>query len=234
MHEEELTRLVEAVTAQVLDTLARNGAATVDRPALPPVLVLGDAKRLPEKLFAHCRPATLEELARAGCISAFDCVIIESLTTKQLASLALGLPSDDACRAVMSALLEGVPVFMADDAPAHRAFQGRGSAALYALLEGYVRQLMIFGVKPLNCALDRSAPTSFTPPVPQEQRASRAVFETHAQPNYDRLVTEAHAVRLCAEANGAISLAPGTLVTPAARDVFAAAGVTVTIECKQP
>ena len=64
MREEELTRLVEAVTAQVLDTLARNGAATVDRPALPPALVLGDAKRLPEKLFAHCRPATLEELAR--------------------------------------------------------------------------------------------------------------------------------------------------------------------------
>ncbi|MBQ6373596.1 MAG: hypothetical protein IJJ45_03830 [Clostridia bacterium] len=48
MREEELTRLVEAVTEQVMRRLSERGAAApADDAGLPRVLVLGDAAQLP-------------------------------------------------------------------------------------------------------------------------------------------------------------------------------------------
>ena len=51
-----------------------------------------------------------------------------------------------------------------------------------------------------------------------------------ARPNYGKLVTERMAHELCAGADGALRFEKGTLITPAARDVFAAAGVTAIVE----
>ena len=231
MREEELNRLVNAVTEKVLRALGQRGApAPADDAGLPCALVLGDASRLPEALFARCRRLELEDYVRCGSILKYDRVIIGTLSTLQLSSLALGLPADDLCRAVMDALLNGVEVYMAEDAPEHRACAGKGSTALYAVLEGYARQLLVYGVKPLDTAVGRACATTLEPPVPPAQLRPRAGVECHARPNFDRLVTEEVALRLCAGADGSVRFERGTLLTPAARDAFAAAGVTVVIE----
>ena len=226
-----MTRLVSAVTEQVLRALAQGGAdCPADSEGLPKALALGDTDRLPEGVFRRCVKLTLEDYRRHGNILKYDRVIIGSMTTLQLSSLALGLPADDFCRAVMDALLNGVEVCMANDAPEHRALAGKGGNALYALLEGYARQLLVFGVKPLD-ALLKARETSIEPPRPPEQRLPQPKYESHARPNRDKLVTEAGALKLCAKAeNGTLRFERGVLITPAARDVFAAAGITVLIE----
>ncbi|MBQ6373595.1 MAG: hypothetical protein IJJ45_03825 [Clostridia bacterium] len=170
----------------------------------------------------------LEDYERCGNIKKYERVIIGRMTTLQLSGLALGLPVDGLCRAVTEALLNGVEVLMAADAPPHRTCAGQGSRALYAMLEGYVRQLMVFGVKPLEGC--RDTVTTLEPPLPPEKQRPPQAVETHARPNRDRLVTEACAKRMCAGAEGEIRFGAGTLITPAARDVFAAAGITVVIE----
>ena len=230
MREEDMTRLVSAVTEQVLRALSQGGAAPAADDGLPCVLALGDAARLPGALTDRSRVLTIEDYCRCGNIKKYKSVLIGSMTTLQLSSLALGLPADDFCRAVMEALLNGVEVCMLQDAPEHRACAGRGSAALVALLEDYVRKLMVFGVRLVDAAACRPREAAISPPVPPAQRPPMERPECHARPNGDRLVTEADALRLCASAQGPLRLSRGTLITPAARDAFAAAGITVVIE----
>ena len=231
MCEEEMSRLVSAVTEQVLRALAQGGAANPeDAEGIPRALVLGDASRLPEALLARTRTFDLGDYVRCGNILKYDRVVIPRMSTLQLSSLALGLPADDFCRAVMDALLNGVEVVMAEDAPEHRACTGKGSTALYQLLESYVSKLRVYGVKPLDAAVSRATEATLMPSIPPEQRQPRPGVECHARPNFDRLVTEATALKLCISAEETIRLGRGTLLTPAAKDVFAAAGVTVIIE----
>ena len=226
-----MNRLVESVTQEVLKALGQaSGACAPAEDGRGRVLVLGDPSRLPKALFDHRTPVTLEDYQRHGSIARYEQVVIQNMTTLQLGQLALGLPGDDFCRAVMDALLNGIEVCLCEDCLWHRKCAGRGSTALYQLLEDHVRKLQVFGVKPLQHAAALTKPATFAPPVPEAQRVPPRHTLGNARPNYEKLITEKMAHELLEGAAGALRFEKGTLITPAAKDVFAAAGVTAIVD----
>lgn len=228
MKQSELDRITELVTREVLAVLEKHRSTeTPDTEGREKVLVIGTPRRaLPESL---CRRAVLYDLEDYGIhqdVLRYDRIIIASLTMTQLSDIARGRSGDAASCAVVHGLLEGVEVFMPDDAPSYKRYEGKGSAALYRMMEEFERTLRSFGVK--NTGREREYPEIPARP-PKYAAPQLTVPQGSAQPNYARLITEAEAERIVARGS-AVFLPAGTIVTPSARDVFSAAGITVTEE----
>lgn len=224
MERSDLEYIVDLVTQQVLCAVkAREADCASGTEGFSRILVVGSAKtELPEELTRNAVLYDLEDYKSCKNILRYDRVIVTRLTMLQLADIALGRPGEEAACAVLYALLSGVEVLMLESALSFRRFAGKGSTALYHLLEGYVQTLQVFGVKQVS-RQQRPNPPSARPPKfsapPVEVPTGSAV------PNADRLITEARALELVRQGGG-ICLPARAVITPAARDVFAQAGVT--------
>lgn len=223
MERSDLEYIVDLVTQQVLSAVkAQQTPCAPQAEGFSKVLVVGKPKReLPEELVRDTVLYDLEDYKGCKNILRYDRVIITHLTTLQLADIALGRPGDEAACAVLYALLSGVDVFLMEDALSFRRFAGKGSTALYHLLEGYAQTLQIFGVKQVSRQRRQEPP----PAKPPKFAAPLVSVPTgSASPNADRLITEARALELV-KAGGGVRLPQRAILTPAARDVFAQAGV---------
>lgn len=223
MERSDLEYIVDLVTRQVLSAI--KGQKTDCAPqteGFSKVLLVGEPKKeLPGELIRDTVLYDLEDYKSCKNILRYDRVIVAHLTMLQLADIAQGRPGDEAACAVLYALLSGVDVFLMEDALSFRRFAGKGSTALYHLLEGYAQTIQVFGVKQVSPQLRSDPPAAsppkfFAPPV--------KVPAGSASPNGDCLITEARALELVKQGSG-IRLPARAIITPAARDVFAQAGV---------
>lgn len=228
MNDLEMERLVASVVQRVLATLEPTVAASPCDAGKPRYLVIGSPDGVPAKLRGQAVLVAGDETACAGILQ-YQKVIIENLELIQLVDIAQGRPSDAACCAVLQALLNGIEVVMLETALPHRAYAGKSSTGLYALLEGYVRSIQAFGVKLLT--RERMAEPAVKPVRPPKYQAPPPVpAATSARPNAERLITESIALSMASGAEGTVRIAPDAILTPSARDVFAAARLTVTRE----
>lgn len=228
MEQAELDRIIEQVTRRVLEAVAERGSKPApETDGFCKVLVVGGkTDEVPEALRRHAVLYDLEDYRAHQNILRYDRVLICALTVTQLCDIAQGRIGDAASCAVVHALLAGVETLMDDGACSYRKYAGRGSTALYQLLEGYERTLRAFGVKPPERTYDRPLPEA---KPPKYAAPPVSVPKGSARPNFSRLITEAEAEQLAAR-GGAVRLPAGAIVTPSARDVFAAAGVSVTTD----
>lgn len=228
MREQEMEQVVAAVVRQVLAALdAGAPAAKAIEEGRDRYLVIGDPSEVPAKLRGQAVLTGSGENGACANVLRYQKVIIAQLELIQLVDIAQGRPSDEACSAVLEALLSGIEVVMLETALPHRGYAGKSSTGLYALLEGYVRSIQGFGVKLLT--RERLAEPAVKPVRPPKHQAPPpAPVPMSAKPNTERLITERIAIALAAEAEGTVTLARDAILTPSARDVFAAAGLTVT------
>lgn len=232
MNRSELEQLVNLVTQQVLSSMQQGTACAESCAAtqgLPNVLVIGGGTQLPQELCHSCVLFDPEDYKSHRNILRYDRVVITALTFAQLADIALGRAEDAASCAVVHALLEGVDVFLLENALPFRAYAGKGSTALYHLLEGYAQTLQIFGVKLYR---HKTAPDLPEPKPPKYQAPPVAVPVGTAVPNASRLVTEAAALAMVKQGSP-LRLPSASIITPSARDVFAQAGITLILEDTQ-
>ena len=227
MKESELERIAELVTRQVLAVLEKRREEAPVSDGRKRVLILGNPRKaLPESLLRQAVLFDVEDYRTHQDVLRYDRIVIASLTMTQLSDIARGRSGDAVSCAVVHGLLEGIECVMPEDAPSYKRYEGRGSAALYQMMEGFERTLRSFGVK--TAGMDRSFPEIPAKP-PKYCAPVLNVPQGSAQPNYARLITETEAERLIAQ-GGTVRLPAGVIVTPSARDVFAAAGVSVTEE----
>ena len=209
--------LVRLVTEQVMAILA--GRENPDGPGSEgheKLLVIGDPALLSEEMSRDRVVCTIEDYKQHRNILRYRLVAITALTLTELADIAQGRDAAANQCAVIQALLRGVDVYLYEDALPYTAWAGKGSKVFYAMLENYARTLRTFGVKPAERRPRVSAPAVkparfLAPPV--EVPAGTAV------PSSDRLITEADA-RAMTAAGGPVRIPRGTIVTPAAWDVF--------------
>ncbi|MBQ3103099.1 MAG: hypothetical protein IJC58_02320 [Oscillospiraceae bacterium] len=121
-------------------------------------------------------------------------------------------------------MLSGVEVCITETALPHRAYAGKGSTPLYQRLEEYAKTLSVYGVKPVErnfvpAPVPPAKPARFAAPVAEPPKGS-------AKPNVGRLVTEDVALELIKQGD-TVTLPKGAILTPSARDVFAAAKVNL-------
>ena len=223
MNQQELNRVVELVTRQVLAAMGQTEAEPCgSADGLEKLLVVGTVKtEIPGELLDRAAVFDLEDYRKNQNILRYDRVLIAHLSIAQLADIAQGRLGDEAACAVLYALLSGVETLILEDALSFRRFAGKGSTALYQLLEGYARTLQVFGVKPVR---QRRCPVQAPPRPPRYQAPPLPAPAVSAKPNAARLVTEADAAALVKK-GGPVRLPAGAIVTPAARDVFVQARV---------
>ncbi len=224
MDEQQLRRIIEEVTAQVLASAPKD--RTCAAPGAEKVLVIGDTSGVPREI---CELATLCGIEDYECgryIAPYSKVIIAELTLTQLCDIALARPTDAACCAVIQALLNGKPVLLLESGLPHRAFAGKGSTALYAEIEGYVRKLSGFGVKMMTEA--RMYKPAEVPVRPaKHQPAPVTVPRGNGQPNPGSVITEEIALGLVKDGADTVTLPHGAILTPSAKDVFTKMKVSV-------
>ena len=207
MDAKELEHLTELVTRRVLETLGKmhetvpQGATETWR-----MLVIGVPSRIPGEYIGSAILCPVEDYRSSSDILRYQKVLVERLTLTQLADIVAGRETDKACSAVLQALLQGVEVWMLEDAPPHRRSLRCNSGALCQMLENYVQTLLRFGVRLL--------PGSGTPSLD----ARSAVMEYKSEKS--GLITEAEALRLAERGERELRLPAGTILTPSARDVF--------------
>lgn len=222
MERQEMEQIVEQVTRQVLATLGQSRDRDAHTEGLPKVLVVGGTCReVPGEYRQNAAVLDVEDYRTNRNILRYDRVLIARLTITQLADIAQGRIGDEVSCAVVHALLNGVETLLLEDALPFRKFSGKGSTALYQLLESYVQTLQVFGVKPAA----RKAP----PPEPEARPPKYAappvqVPRGSAVPNAALLITEAEALVLVKQGK-TVSVPAGAIITPAAKDVFAQARV---------
>lgn len=222
MNPSELEHIVNLVTQQVLAAMGQTG----DRPCpqldgLSRLLVVGSSNApLPEELCRDAVVLDLEDYRQHQNILRYDRVIITALDTTQLADIALGRAADEVTCAVLQALLSGIDTYMLESALSFRRYAGRGSTALYRLLENYARTLEVFGVKMAG----QTPKQVLAEPKPPKFKAPAVVApKGSGMPNASRLITEAEAGELLKQGTP-VSIPAGAIVTPLARDLFARSG----------
>ena len=219
MDPKELEYLVSLVTRQVMDAMTAKAPAEANTEGFDKVLVLGKPEGIPEAL---TRRSVLLDVSDYECnrnVLRYDRLVITQLTITQLTDIATARISDATTCAVIHALLNGVEVYMLEQALGFRKFAGKGNGALYNLLEQHVRTAQIFGVKlyqPISMqVLPEAKPAKFVAPPVQVPQGS-------AKPNSHRLITEAEALELVSKAG---SVPEHAIITPSARDILAKAGL---------
>lgn len=223
MNQADLEYIVNLVTQQVMSAMGNNSPAVDPHlDGLSKILVVGpqDAA-LPEDLCEDSVAYGLEDYCAHKNILRYDRVIITSLNTTQLADIAMARVSDDVTNAVITALLNGIDTYMLESALSFRKMAGKGSTALYNLLESYARTLQVFGIKmagirPKQVVTEAKPPKYKAPPV--------NVPKGSGTPNASRLISEAEAAAMLKQ-GGPIHLPATAIITPLARDMFAQARV---------
>ena len=212
-----MDELVRLITEQVLASLHNeNNLAETGHAGKKKCLVLGEAEHMPEALAQDMILLDVKDYETTRDILRYDRVLITKLTMRQLANLAMGCPGDSLCCAVCQALLQGVDVLMTQDAAPHRRYAGKGSPAFYRMLEGYMNTLQEFGVK----LIQKDEPLADMPVNKQDEPGWFEVTDT-------KLITVEMAERLVKRAS-ALVVPTGTLITPAAMDVFKEARTALT------
>lgn len=226
MNEMELETIVSQVTQQVLAALQQDtpaGASGAE--GLRKVLLIGGkAAQLPQEQGRDAVFYDLEDYRTHQNILRYDRILIAKLNITQLSDVANGRIGDEVSCAIVHGLLSGVETVMLEDALSFRRFAGKGSTALYHLLESFAQTLQVFGVKPAACK--PLGGTDLPPAKPPKYKASPLVApKGSARPNIGCLVTEAEAAALVKSGEN-IQFPAGTIVTPAAKDIFAQAGIS--------
>ena len=211
---EELVRLV---TEQVTAVLESRGTLTAPaREGYDRLLVIGDHTLLSEEMRREHNICGIDDYKPHQNILRYRKVAITKLTLTELADIAAGRDAGANQCAVIQALLQGVDVYLYEDALPHTRYVGKGSTMFYAMLEGYVRTLRTFGVKPAD---RKGKETPAEPRPPRFQAPPVEVPTGNARPNSDRLITEDVAKRMV-EGQVRVVIPKGAIVTPAAWDVF--------------
>ena len=223
MNQADLEYIVNLVTQQVMSAMGNNSPAVDPHlDGLSKILVVGPQDlALPEDLCQDSVAYGLEDYCAHKNILRYDRVIITSLNTTQLADIAMARVSDDVTDAVITALLNGIDTYMLESALSFRKMAGKGSTALYNLLESYARTLQVFGIKmagirPKQVVTEAKPPKYKAPPV--------NVPKGSGTPNASRLISEAEAAAMIKQ-GGPIHLPATAIITPLARDLFAQARV---------
>ncbi len=217
--DQSMEAIIQAVTTQVLAALEQENKLPDRRSeGKTRCLVLGDSDHIPQALRRDAVLLGLEDYQTHQTITNYARVLITRLDFADLADIALGRGGTPAARAVCCALLQGTEVLLLECALPHRAFAGRGSTALYQLLERYVNTLLVFGVKLLGSgdAMPALRGGLLEPKAPVVRREVRDV----------RLITEALAQALAKDAQE-LDIPARTLITPAAMDIFQASHTTL-------
>jgi len=224
MTDQELRQIIEQVTSQVLSSMPK--AAPCTQSGAEKVLVVGDVAKVPQEICSQALLSGLDAYECDRCIAPYSKVIISELTLVQLCDIAQGRPSDAACCAVIQALLSGKSVLLLESGLPHRAFDGKGSTALYAMLEGYVRTILSFGVKLMTKA--RMYRPEEVPIKPAKyQRPAVPTPQGNGVPNFGSVITEEIALGLVKGGCDTVHLPHGAILTPSARDVFTRLHITV-------
>lgn len=223
MNQADLEYIVNLVTQQVMSAMGNNSPAVDPHlDGLSKILVVGPQDlALPEDLCQDSVAYGLEDYCAHKNILRYDRVIITSLNTTQLADIAMARVSDDVTDAVITALLNGIDTYMLESALSFRKMAGKGSTALYNLLESYARTLQVFGIKmadirPKQVVTEAKPPKYKAPPI--------NVPKGSGTPNASRLISEAEAAAMIKQ-GGPIHLPATAIITPLARDMFAQARV---------
>ena len=223
MNQADLEYIVNLVTQQVMSAMGNNSPAVDPHlDGLSKILVVGPQDlALPEDLCQDSVAYGLEDYCAHKNILRYDRVIITSLNTTQLADIAMARVSDDVTDAVITALLNGIDTYMLESALSFRKMAGKGSTALYNLLESYARTLQVFGIKmagirPKQVVTEAKPPKYKAPPI--------NVPKGSGTPNASRLISEAEAAAMIKQ-GGPIHLPATAIITPLARDLFAQARV---------
>jgi ethanolamine utilization protein len=226
MNQADLEYIVGLVTQQVMAAMNQGSSAQAPQyEGMSKILVVGpEHAPIPEDLCEDSVAFGLADYCTHKNILRYDRVIITDLTTTQLADIAMARVSDDVTDAVITALLNGIDTYMLESALSFRKMAGKGSTALYNLLESYARTLQVFGIKmagirPKQQPLPEAKPPKFKAPA-------IVVPKGNAMPNANRLISEVEAAELI-KAGGPVHLAANAIITPLARDMFAQARVDV-------
>lgn len=229
MNQMDLEQIVSLVTKQVMAAIEeKNQPSSPSTEGLSKVLVVGKPQaEIPADLCSDSVVYDIEDYRANRNILRYDRVIIAKLNITQLADLAQARIGDEVTCAVIHALLNGIETYMLDDALGYRKFAGKGSTALYNVLEKYAQTLQVFGMK---MAGQRYRPQELPAPKPAKFAAPQPVApKGSAVPNANRLVTEAQALELLKQGKE-ICLPADAILTPSARDVFSQAGVSLVRE----
>ena len=214
MNQTDLEQIVELVTRQVLAAVNAQPAAgggADDRRSR--VLVLGgDTAREEELNSGSAEVLGLDDYEQHRNILRYDRVVIAGLTLTQLADISDGRAGDSVSCAVIHALLSGVDTVIREEAWPHRRFAGKGSAALYQLLEKHAQTLQAFGVRPVGRSARTVCCQEASVQTPAPIRPERGT-------GGKRLITEADA-RAMVERGDCVQLPSGAILTPSARDVL--------------
>ena len=223
MNQADLEYIVGLVTQQVMAAMDQGSSAQDPQyEGMSKILVVGPENvTLPEDLCQDSVAFGLADFCAHKNILRYDRVIITSLNTTQLADIAMARVSDDVTDAVITALLNGIDTYMLESALSFRKMAGKGSTALYNLLESYARTLQVFGIKmagirPKQVVTEAKPPKYKAPPI--------NVPKGSGTPNASRLISEAEAAAMIKQ-GGPIHLPATAIITPLARDMFAQARV---------
>lgn len=208
-------QLIELVTREVFRVLGEPEPPAPDISSLPKALVVGEAGDLPALVCKKYRFLGMESYTCPESVSQYEAVFITSLSLTELADIALGRDTRPVQCAVISALMEGAPVYLSGSALSWRSRKNKIAPGFYQMLEGYVRTLQNFGIRLLDgkTAVDkdggRTSPLSGLPDGLVTEALARALVEKSPEP--------------------VILIRKGTVLTPSARDIFLHAGKEIQI-----
>lgn len=205
---EDLTyeQLCELITKEVIKALAeaenknKENGKTETRPL---ALLIGDKSGLPG--FAVDKYSFADISDYKGDISGFDCVFVTQLSLTELADAAAGKDNRPSVCAISNAFLTSKKVYIMESGLPHRKYRETASRRFYALLEGYVNNLVSYGAELIR-----------------EQWHGKNLDRNAIEDNtVDRVITEKAAVSLRDKAaDGVVYLRRGTVITPSAKDIF--------------
>ena len=202
-----------------------------DHPADPPrkrVVVLGTLTENDESVLAsryeildlsgRASPQTAADTASGLTDSArfgeYDLVIVSRLPVTILAQAALGCPVNQEAVCLVSALLEGKPVYLLKNGIDYRRFRDTAHMPLFQLYQSYEDTLIRFGARLLSELSDLPAIPETIP---------------HTAPSADltrrKLLTEADVQK--ARKSGVLLIGASTLVTPLAQEYIRSHGLQV-------
>lgn len=198
------------------------------------LLVIGDLGAVPANLSCGSELLSIEDYIQYKRIRRYDGVVITRISLTQLSDIAQGRDSSPESCAVVNALLEGISVCMLEGALPHRRYADKHGSMMYQVIEKNVQLACSYGIKLISEKdMARTGPEIIKPP--KYQAPPITVPAGNANTNFEKVITESMARAMVKKSDLAgsgekqVFFAKGTIVTPAAKDIFKSNDVKVVI-----
>lgn len=220
MNSMDTKELIEYITKEVMKRIQNTNTDKLNERKDKILTVDFSIENVLEKVKEDFYIDHLEDLNEDVVVDSYKCILIGSMTNKELVNIALGLPNDKISSIIIDFILRGKRVYVLNEGIKYHKYNDSSNISFYNMMKSYEERLETFGINFVN---EKDISGLFADNI----RAKESVDENNQYVIKEKIVTESLIRQIYQGGYTEIVTNKATIITPLAKDYIRTNGIGI-------